>query len=61
MGKIINWLLQTTSDGATYLQVIILIPMLCVLMYGFCYAVADMWDMWKDIKEEDEDDGQNDY
>lgn len=55
--KLINWLLQPTSDGATYLQVIILVPLLCVLIYGICFAVTDIWN---DIMEED-DDEQNDY
>lgn len=54
--KIINWLLQPTSDGATYLQVIILVPLLCVLIYGIYFAVSDIWN---DIKEE-EDNGEND-
>ena len=56
MTKIINWLLQPTSDGATYLQVIILAPLLCVLIYGIYFAVSDIWN---DIKEE-EDNGEND-
>ena len=57
MNKLINWLLQPTSDGATYLQTIITSILLCVLIYGICFAVSDIWN---DIREE-EDNGENDY
>ena len=33
MEKIINWLLQSTSDGSTYLQVIIISTLLCLFLY----------------------------
>lgn len=40
--KIINWLLQQTQDGATYLQAIILITILCVLIFALAINIRSL-------------------
>lgn len=56
MNKLINWLLQPTPDGATYLQAIITSILLCVLIYGIYFAITDIWN---DIREEDDNGGSD--
>ena len=35
MDKLIKWLFQNTPDGATYLQVIVLVFLLCFVVFVF--------------------------
>ncbi len=53
MNKIIDWLLQPTPDGATYLQVIILMILLFVLLYALYDTIMVNFD---DEEEEQCDD-----
>lgn len=47
MRQVIDWLMQTTADGSTYLQVIILTILLAVVTRVF---VIDIRESIKDIK-----------
>ena len=44
MDKIINWLLHPTENGATYLQVVIIIAL-------FSYAIYEMVNTFQQIKK----------
>lgn len=52
MDKIINWLLQSTDNGATYLQVIIIGVLLCC-------CIASIFDSCKQISKDIGDDTEN--
>lgn len=53
----IDWLMQRTADGSTYLQVIILTILLAVVT---CVFVIDIRELIKDIKEIIENDKKKD-
>lgn len=51
MDKLINWLFQSTQDGSTYLQVIIITLLLFLMIHIF---FTDISKTLKQIREEDE-------
>lgn len=51
MYKFLNWLLLPTPDGATWLQAVITVILLCAVIYLFYQSIIDLWD---DIKEGDD-------
>lgn len=57
MNKIIEWLLQNTPDGATYLQVIILSG---ILIFALSKLFAMIKDVFYILKEGEEEDGEID-
>lgn len=55
MDKLFNWLLQTTPDGATYLQVVMIGTLILVLMNMLCITTQEIFKIVKEEKgDEDE-------
>lgn len=58
MDKLIKWLFQSTADGATYLQVIIIFTLLILLFYVFLRHVTKIVDLLKDEGCDSDEDGK---
>lgn len=54
MNKLINWLLQPTQNGATYLQVLIVGALMCVVLHLFFKNIKEVIDIERKDTGEDE-------
>ena len=58
MNQLINWLFQQTTDGATYLQVII-VGLFLLIMINFVFKnIEDLMECMKDKPQRSEDNNE---
>lgn len=53
MNQLIDWLFQQTTDGATYLQVIIVGLLLCFTAYSIFITLMEIIDIIQDAEDFD--------
>ena len=55
----LNWLMSSSPDGATYLQVIIELVILFFVLCGLKYMVKDIFKMFKECDFDDDRTSEN--
>ena len=56
MNKIIDWLLQPTPDGATYLQAIMVVTLLCAVLYAFYDTIVNSDNIEEEVEQNEKED-----